>query len=244
MSRSSSSAGSSSRSAQRADPPCAVTREPINVALLTDVASRAAAATVKLPGCEATLRDVIHWFLACAEDDGHLTVTWRHDRSSFGRPGRRYSGYGPWASEPALPGLEKLGALVHRGVPSFFVGRSVFAMPKLLRHLARAGLCGIDLDQENAHPRAQLKRHPTAAALNRYVRDRETVLTEVRAATGQSRCDAKKLFLQLLYAGGTASWCKERNVDDASLPEFVRDFKDEQTRLRAQIELRSPPGGK
>ena len=205
----------------------------MNVELLTDVARRAAAASFALPGCEVSLREAIYWFLACAVD-GQVTVTWRADRTAvrFGRPGRRYSGYGPWASAPPLPGTERLAALVESGVPSFFVGRSLFAMPRLLRHLARAGLCGVDLDQENSHPRAQLRRHPGAVALGRYVREREAVLEEVRTATGQSRAAAKKLFLQLLYAGGTASWCDAHGVDEAVLPAFVHEFKAEQTGLR------------
>ena len=111
----------------------------MNVELLTDVARRAAAASFALPGCEVSLREAIYWFLACAVD-GQVTVTWRADRTAvrFGRPGRRYSGYGPWASAPPLPGTERLAALVESGVPSFFVGRSLFAMPRRLRHLARA----------------------------------------------------------------------------------------------------------
>ena len=97
--------------------------------------------------------------------------------------GRRYSGFAPWAgSAVALPGLERLSRLVANGVPAFFVGKSLFAMPKLVRHLARAGLCGVDLDQDNAHPRAMLKRHAGAApCLATYVRDREEMLAATDA---------------------------------------------------------------
>lgn len=231
------------------DAPCALTHEWINAELLVDVASRRASASLKLPGCDLSLREILYWFLACAEGSGalrRLTVVWREEKSlGFGVPrpkGRRYSGFAPWAgSAVALPGLERLSRLVANGVPAFFVGKSLFAMPKLVRHLARAGLCGVDLDQDNAHPRATLKRHLGAAPLLAgYVRDREAMLEATCTATGVTRDDAKQLFLQLLYAGGVASWCDAHGVDMARLPSFFREFEEEQAELRLRDVGREP----
>ena len=38
--------------------------------------------------------------------------------------------------------------------------------------------------------------------------------------------------MQLLYAGGTESWCEAHGVDVATLPSFIYDFKEEQAGLR------------
>jgi phage/plasmid-associated DNA primase len=122
---------------------------------------------------------------------------------------------------------------VASGVPVQVVGKSMFAFPKLLRHLARAGLHGVDLDQESAHPRAQHRRHPSAHFLGLYVRDREAALESVKQATGCDRKAAKELFLRLLYAGGVAGWCGEHGVEEQKLPPFVAAFKEEQERLRS-----------
>ena len=237
MSRSSGSSNASRRGAAPA-PPCAVTKEPVNVALLRQVASRPAAASVVLPGTDCSVRVLICWILACAEPSscGHgiLTVTWREERSHavYGRPMRRYSGFAPFAGSADLPGLERLGQLVASGVPVAFVGKSMFAFPKVLRHLARAGICGLDLDQESAHPRAQCRRFPSAHFLGRYVREREAVLREVVEASGCDRKAAKELFLRLLYAGGVDGWCETHGVDERRLPAFVEEFRAEQARLR------------
>jgi len=100
-----------------------------------------------------------------------------------------------------------------------------------LRRLARAGLRVVDIDQENSHFRAELRRHPAAEALSRYIRQRDVCLQEVMQL-GVSRDHAKQLFLQLGYGGGVATWCEDNGVDAARLPPFVEAFRREQAALR------------
>ena len=156
-----------------------VTEEPVNLAALKDFASRRAADTLVLPGCAATVRECIFYFLKCArwvsDELGVLTVLW-HEANTFEEHGiatRRYSGLreGDEDSTPAA-----LKALVAAGVPSVFVGRSLFGLPKMLKYLARTGLSACDIDQTNAHFQCQLSRHPNARELGKYVKDRQRLV--------------------------------------------------------------------
>ena len=65
-------------------------------------------------------------------------------------------------------------------MPACFLGRSFFAVAKLLRWAARtAAVPGMDIDQVNSHFSLQLRRHPGARCLGRYVQQREQMLEAV-----------------------------------------------------------------
>ena len=131
--------------------------------------------------------------------------------------------------------------LVAEGVPKAFVGRSLFAMPKLLRHIARTGLNACDLDQVNSHFCAQAARHPDAPILKHYIENRTTLIREV-ANTIQPQTNwppdwtaegaAKVLFLTLGYGGAISTWCTEYCVPADCLPAIVTEFEQEQRSLR------------
>lgn len=216
-----------------------ITREPFNAALLTDIAGRRAAASYYMPGCTVSLREIIYWYMQCsspgaAPGERELPVLWREDKSltEMGRKTRRYSGFAAF-QQSAQPGMEPFARMVEDGVPATFVGRSFFAVNRILRGAARAGIGGLDLDVDNAHPRATSKRHPLAPELAAYIRHRDARLAEVCEATGCHRDAAKQLFLLLTYGGGANSWCQEHGVAEAALPASVATFKEEQKRLRA-----------
>ena len=82
-------------------------------------------------------------YLAAAKD-GYLHPTWEEASVSYGAPTR-----------------------MHAGRYSFVL------LPKALRAIGRSGLNNcVDVDQCNAHPQAQLVRHPGRAALQKYVGER------------------------------------------------------------------------
>ena len=136
-----------------------ITHEPLNLEALRDFASRRAADTTHLRGCAATLRECIYYFLQCVdkvhtEGLGTMTVLWREAASLENAPVRRFSGAAHFLhddenKEHVL--VQKMQRLVSRGVPEAFVGKSAFAMPKLLRYLARTGLPACDIDQNSCH---------------------------------------------------------------------------------------------
>ena len=163
------------------------TREPLNTTFLRDIASRRAADFVSLSGCNITLRECIYYLLCCIDKThesnvGSVVVCWRETSTAkeFGINTRRYSGCSNFLSADIdSRQLEKMRRLVEEGVPKCFVGRSLFGMPKILRHIARTGLDACDLDQINSHFSAQLARHPSATQLKRYVETRTDILTDV-----------------------------------------------------------------
>ena len=138
--------GGQTRGGER--PPPIYTAEPVNVAMLRDIASRRAAETFHLPGCTASLRECIYYFLRCVEKDyefgvGSIVVCWRESSTidEFGTETRRFSGCAPFLDDDSVGGaMERMRRLVKEGVPDTFVGKSFFGMPKLLRYIARTGL--------------------------------------------------------------------------------------------------------
>ena len=160
------------------------TREPVNVASLTDIASRRASRRVCWPGWDVSIRTVIQAYLSRV-DNGFLPVTWHEwgGTEDVGFKTRRYSGEGP-------------------GV----VGRSLFCLPRALRGCGRHGLWNtVDIDQDNSHFHAQLTRHLGRHCLLRYIRERGTLRKMVVDATGVAVGDAKQLFCW--FAIGVWRWC-------------------------------------
>ena len=110
-------------------------------------------------GCAATLRECIYYFLQCvdkvyAEGLGTLTALWHESVSLENAPVRRFSGAAHFLradKHKEHVAVLKMQRLVSRGVPEAFVGKSLFAMPKLLRYLARTGLPACDVDQCSSH---------------------------------------------------------------------------------------------
>lgn len=233
----------------RDETPFGYTHEPINLAMLRDVASRRAADLVRLNGCSVTLRECIYYFLRCVHKHygaavGTIMVCWREASTikDFGFETRRYSGCAPFLNQAkSTAHMDWMCKLIGDGVPKAFAGRSLFGMPKLLRHLARTGLDACDLDQVNSHFSAQLARHPAAKTLKNYVKNRPMILHEVAAAiTPQpawpkgwtSEGAAKELFLSLGYGGAISTWCEKYGVVHEAIPQVVRDFELEQQQLR------------
>ena len=142
------------------------TCEPINVKYLQDLASRRAAGVVCWDGSNVPIRHIILDLVAAAKD-GYLCPTWEGASVSYGVPSRMHA-----------------------------TGFSLFRLPKALRAVGRSGLGNcVDVDQRNAHPQAQLVRHPGRAALQRYVGEREAALKEVFVVcVDVTRDDAKGLF--------------------------------------------------
>ena len=213
---------------------------------------------------------------ANGHDVGALPVVWRESRceTEMGCKTRRYSGFAPFLAlekkkakgtkradedeeEDKTDPLEgrweaRFRALLEKGVPACYLGRSLFSVSKKsLRHLARTGLQGLDIDQVNAHFQAQLQRHPRARSLGEYIRNRETMLQQIirlleqgerqkpegRASAllpSEARDAAKDLFIILGYGGCERKWCEDHGVDVERLPAFAREFSREQQDLRKQ----------
>lgn len=213
--------------------PAAITSEPVNVQALQEIASRKAAHVTLLPRSDVTLRTIIYEVLQCvvALPEPHLRVTWREDENaqSYGYKARRFSGFGPFdGSKSAF--LRQLQAISRKGAANGMVGRSLFALPKIIRYAGRCDLEGkaIDIDQVNSHFYQQLKRHPDAKCLHAYVTDRDRYLEELSA----NRDGAKVLFLRLGYGGSLEKWKREQGFE-GEMPKFVVEFCEEQKRLRA-----------
>lgn len=230
---------------------CAITHEPVDVNALRDLASRREARFARLPGSNMTVREMIFYFLECCVrretyenglEVGILTVVWREGQceQELGVKTRRYSGFEPFIAIEGAGGCHRgtFLALLQNGVPACFVGRSFFAVSKLLRWTARTRIPGVDIDQVNSHFVAQLRRHPQARCLGEYVSDRDRVLDEIIRKMGpdmheeQRREAAKELFITLGYGGGCENWCKDYSVPKEAVPEFAKDFANEQRALR------------
>jgi len=174
--------------------------EPVNVDALLRLASRRQARSC-WPGTDVEIRRLLMGFVAQAKD-GWIKTCWKDNEAPCGLT-RRYS------TED---------------------GRSLFALPRVLRAVGRSCIHDIvDIDQENCHYRAQLERHPGMACLRRYVEDREAALTEVVEWAGVHRDEAKHLFPRLLYGGPSAKWLREQGLE--RLPQFVLDFESEQREI-------------
>ena len=91
-----------------------------------------------------------------------MTVLWREAASLENAPVRRFSGAAHFLHDDEQKDhvfVQKMQRLVSRGVPEAFVGKSAFAMPNLLRYLARTGLPACDIDQNSSHFWVQWSRH-------------------------------------------------------------------------------------
>ena len=121
---------------QKVAAPAPVTSmEPVDIAGLRAVASLKAAGHVCWDGSTVSIRDVLLSVITRAEQ-GILRVGWRESEEGCGFLTRRWS------------------------------AQSLFALPRALRSAGRCGLHNtLDLDQDNAHFRAQLARHPGRPAL-------------------------------------------------------------------------------
>jgi len=174
--------------------------EPLNVDALLHLASRRQARRC-WPGTDVEIRRLLMGYVHQAKE-GWIKTCWKDNETPCGLT-RRYS-------------TEE--------------GRSLFALPRVLRAVGRSGIEDIvDVDQINSHCRAQLERHPGMTCLRRYVEDREAALREVIEWAGVSRDDAKHLFLRLLYGGSSAKWLREQGLE--RLPPFVLDFEAEQREI-------------
>ena len=145
-------------------------------------------------------------------------MLWREAASLENAPVRRFSGAAHFLHdeehrEHVL--VQKMQRLVSRGVPDAFVGKSAFAMPKLLRYLARTGLPACDVDQNSCHFWVQWSRHRgDAPMLDRYLGgERDKILEDVASKITPSpdwlsdwttKAVATQLFIQLGYEGGAS----------------------------------------
>ena len=185
---------------------------------------------------------------------GTATVLWREAASLESAPVRRFSGAAHFLQDEEYEGhwaVLKMQRLVAQGVPEAFVGKSLFAMPKLLRHLARTGLPACDIDQNSSHFWVQWSRHKgDAPVLDRYLGgERDQILADVASKIVPSsdwppdwtaKGVAKQLFIQLGYGGCVETWASRHNVRHSALPPFVAAFAQEQGRLRRLDAQRHP----
>ena len=75
---------------------------------------------------------------------------------------------------------------------------SVFVAPRWFKHIARAGILGVDLDQSKSAVRAMLERHPWAKHLKAYIDDE----APYHHSLGGSHDERKGLFRAFLCGGG------------------------------------------
>ena len=75
---------------------------------------------------------------------------------------------------------------------------SVFVAPRWFKHIARAGILGVDLDQSKSAVRAMLERHPGAEHLEAYIDD----AAPYHRSLGGSQDERKSLFRAFLCGGG------------------------------------------
>ena len=236
-----------------------ITEEPLNLVALRDFASRRGADTTHLRGCAATLRECIYYFLQCVDKVpaarlGTINVLWREAASLENAPVRRFSGATHFLHDDEHKYhvlVQKVERLVSQGVPEAFVGKSAFAMPKLLRYLARTGLPACDIDQNSCHFLVQWSRHKCdAPLLNRYLGgERDQILADVASKITPSpdwppdwttKAVAKQLFIKVGYAGCAETWASRYGVRHSALPPFVAAFAKEQGRLRRLDAQRHP----
>ena len=180
-------------------PPFTILRERVATEVLSSVAGRKASWQPK--GGSASLRTILCDVLACCSE-GVLVSAWTEE-SQMHR-GRRYSGRPPLPSRtPAGSVLAQFKGLACAGVNPSTIGKSLFAFPRYIRNLARAGLqdCYI-MDLANAHPAITLRRHPSLQALPTYVNQREQVLTQIPC----HRFRPKEPSTRLLYGREAHAW--------------------------------------
>jgi hypothetical protein len=162
---------------------------------------------------------VIMDILLCCDKDGKLHSNWCEERD--GTRGRRYS-------KAVDMKHEHFAEVKRRGANPSFIGRSLFALPKFMRNMARSDLKGMwILDLVNAHPTIMHRRHPSLQYLAHYVEHREEVLGTIPCG----RSKAKELFIRLLCGGCVATWCQESGVHYQDLPPFVAGFAADMRRI-------------
>jgi hypothetical protein len=190
----------------------------VDVDALLDVASRKAAGETCWKGHDVTIRRLLMDYAGCVVN-GHLTVGWYDAEEPFKT--RRFCG-----RIEGIPNLELL-----RAHGNCAAGRSLFALPKLLKAVGRTRIkCSMDVDQVNCHVVVMAQRHPSAERLAEYIGDRGSKLREVMDL-GVSRDKAKELFLRVMYGGSPVKWAKENKA--AALPDFVWAFFHELKGLRS-----------
>ena len=148
---------------------------------------------------------------------GIITSIWKEGcDDGLGFKVRRYSG--PLPGFKGLPSTEMAAPVAFQGVSPFAAGS------KLLRAIMRTG-CGLhDLDLVASHVQMQVRRHGRGEATKQtahYLDNRPKVLQDLAPSCG-SEDDAKQLMNAILY--GKAA--------PRGLPELVRAFAEEQSRLR------------
>lgn len=114
-----------------------------------------------------------------------------------------------------------------RVYPSKSIG--LFPMRKLIRNTL-ANKFFVDIDIENCHPSilSQIchKNDIECYYLDKYIKNRDTILNDVMNEYSIDRSKAKTLFIQLLYFGTFESWAKENNIKSKP-SSFINKFKNE-----------------
>jgi hypothetical protein len=176
-----------------------------------------------------------HPEMAFDEKIGWVYCAWRESNFAIqaGIRGRLVSGCDVSALPKNSPIYKIASGMVSRGVKDFHATRSVFTLPRELRHALRADLNSgdlvtADLDLEAAYPRAILQRRMTDHRLDdkhhiliHFLKHREELLRKVHP----DREIAKRLFTLIIQLGSVEKWCADHGIPPANLPGEVKDMK-------------------
>ena len=177
-----------------------------------------------------SLRAVLYDFLRRSVD-GYVVVLWREEQLSSvaGYPLRRYSGVKAVEDWDFLPDehKERLNRLSAEGMSPWRCSCSPFAFAKVVKHVVRAALAVIDIDQSISHWRAVHDRHPTSQLVAGFVADPESYFS-----AGCSRGAGKALYVGLISGGGQKFLEEWTNTHKVAVPRHALLMQAEMSRLR------------
>ena len=136
-----------------------------------------------------------------------------------------------------LPNKDVFETLIESGMSPRAATRSAFVGRKLKRHIIRAGLMLVEVDQNNAVLEAQLGRHTDRAPLLKdYISNRGDF---VQVGPTCALKKAKQLYTGFVNGGGIPHLQKWERETQQTASEFAHAFLEEQRLLR-RIDMQDP----